>query len=105
MIQIGDPRTRGEYPVTNADAPDGPGYTLAAEFVDTLAHLPGIIGAARREDYENPEKRSAGSQFYIVTGQKTSGKFLDSMEVVKSGILRGELFQEFITAQDLCIFT
>ncbi len=44
-------------------------YTIPAEFVDTLIHCRGAIAAARMGDEVNPEKRSNGSQFYIVQGK------------------------------------
>ncbi|MEM7374721.1 MAG: peptidylprolyl isomerase [Bacteroidota bacterium] len=100
MIQVGDPRTKTEYPVTDADAPDGPGYTLAAEIVDSLIHIPGQIGAARWPDEENPERRSSGSQFYIITGAPVAATTLDSNEVVYTGVKRGEFFQQYQTALD-----
>lgn len=43
-------------------------YTIPAEFVDTLIHHRGALGAARQGDQINPEKESNGSQFYIVQG-------------------------------------
>jgi cyclophilin family peptidyl-prolyl cis-trans isomerase len=68
MVQAGDPKSKG----ASADQTLGdgdPGYTLAAEFVDTLYHWRGALAMARQPDAVNPEKRSSGSQFYIVTGQ------------------------------------
>lgn len=41
----------------------GRGYTIPAEFVDSLKHIYGAVGAARDN---NPAKASSGSQFYIV---------------------------------------
>ena len=68
MIQGGDPESRdaksGEM-LGNG----GPGYTIPAEFVDTIFHKKGVIAAAREGDDVNPEMRSAGSQFYIVQGK------------------------------------
>jgi len=54
MIQGGDPTGNGT---------GGPGYTIAAEIKSNLKHKYGAVGAARDN---NPEKRSSGSQFYIV---------------------------------------
>ncbi|MCK5856387.1 MAG: peptidylprolyl isomerase [Bacteroidales bacterium] len=59
MIQGGDPTGSGS---------GGPGYTIAAEIKSNLKHKYGAVGAARDN---NPEKRSNGSQFYIV--EKSSG--------------------------------
>jgi len=82
MIQGGDPNSR--------DAQDGamlgsggPGYTIPAEFVDTILHVKGALAAARTGDNVNPEKRSSGSQFYIVQGRKVSEEMLDATEAQK----------------------
>lgn len=69
MIQGGDVNAKPG----NEDPID---YTIPAEFVDTLFHHRGAIGAARQGDKINPEKRSNGSQFYIVQGEKFSKKEL-----------------------------
>ncbi len=47
----------------------GPDYTLEAEIKDGLFHKRGALAAARQGDEVNPERRSSGSQFYIVWGQ------------------------------------
>ena len=47
----------------------GPGYTIEAEIKDSLLHKRGALAAARQGDQVNPERRSSGSQFYIVWGQ------------------------------------
>ena len=60
-----------------------PGYTLPAEFATTLFHKKGALAAARKGDNENPERRSSGSQFYIVHGQQYTDKEMDSIEVVR----------------------
>ena len=64
MIQGGDPNSKqakpGE-PLGNG----GPGYTIPAEFRQTIFHKKGVIAAARMGDNVNPEKASSGSQFYI----------------------------------------
>ena len=57
----------------------GPGYTLPAEFNEHLFHKKGALSAARRGDQENPEKRSSGSQFYIVQGRVFTPEELNIM--------------------------
>jgi peptidyl-prolyl cis-trans isomerase B (cyclophilin B) len=47
----------------------GPDYTLQAEIKENLFHKRGALAAARQGDEVNPERRSSGSQFYIVWGQ------------------------------------
>ena len=64
MIQGGDPDSRNA-PAGKMLGMGGPSYQIPAEFVDTLAHLKGALAAARTN---NPEKKSSGSQFYIVHG-------------------------------------
>jgi peptidyl-prolyl cis-trans isomerase B (cyclophilin B) len=58
----------------------GPGYTLPAEFNSQFIHKKGALAAARQGDQVNPEKRSSGSQFYIVHGRKIDDRMLESME-------------------------
>ena len=77
VIQGGDPTSR--------DDPDnvgqgGPGYTLPAEFTPTLFHRRGALAAAREGDNVNPERRSSGSQFYIVQGRTFDADALDTLE-------------------------
>ena len=43
-------------------------------------HKYGALAAARTGDQVNPERRSSGSQFYIVTGEKQDKRNLDRME-------------------------
>lgn len=79
MIQGGDPDSR------NAEAgkmlgEGGPGYTIPAEFVDTIFHKKGVIAAAREGDQTNPEMRSAGSQFYIVQGKVFTDEDIKKVE-------------------------
>ncbi len=80
MIQTGDP--------TSKDAPKGKmlgagdsGEQIEAEFLfPKHYHHRGAIAAARQGDNVNPERKSSGSQFYIVTGKKFSPAQLDQME-------------------------
>lgn len=79
MIQGGDPQSRNAV----SGAPlgsGGPGYTVPAEFVDTLVHVKGALAAARTGDAVNPGRRSSGSQFYIVDGRPVSEQMLSSVE-------------------------
>lgn len=80
MIQTGDP--------TSKDAPKGKmlgggdsGEQIEAEIMfPKHYHHRGAIAAARQGDNVNPERKSSGSQFYIVTGKKFSPAQLDQME-------------------------
>jgi peptidyl-prolyl cis-trans isomerase B (cyclophilin B) len=63
MIQTGNLATGKEE--------EGVGYTLPAEFMaEKYIHEKGALAAARIGDAGNPEKKSSGSQFYIVHGEK-----------------------------------
>lgn len=79
MIQGGDPNSRNAQPGEPLGM-GGPGYTVPAEFVDTLVHVKGALAAARTGDQVNPEKRSSGSQFYIVQGKAVNDRELDIIE-------------------------
>ena len=68
MAQTGDPDSRNAKPGKNLGN-GGPGYTMEAEIVDTLIHKKGALAAARLGNDSNPEKRSSGSQFYVVQGR------------------------------------
>ncbi len=82
MIQSGDTtsiRAAAGVPLGNG----GPGYTLPAEMLPSLFHKKGALAAARQGDNVNPERRSSGSQFYIVQGRTFTDAQLDSIEVVR----------------------
>lgn len=80
MVQTGDP--------TSKNAPKGkmlgmgdPDYKIEAEFVyPKHFHKRGALAAAREGDSVNPEKKSSGSQFYIVTGKTFTEGQLDQMD-------------------------
>jgi len=69
MIQGGDPGSKNAKAGSSLGS-GGPGYTLEAEFKPNLVHVAGALAAARQGDNVNPEKRSSGSQFYIVHGKE-----------------------------------
>ncbi|MFP4024784.1 MAG: peptidylprolyl isomerase [Thiohalospira sp.] len=79
MIQGGDPDSRNAEP-GELLGNGGPGYTIPAEFVDTIFHKKGVIAAAREGDDVNPEMRSAGSQFYIVQGKVLNDEDIKKVE-------------------------
>jgi len=66
-----------------------PGYTIPAEILPQFSHKKGALAAARTN---NPERRSSGSQFYIVhnnngtphlDGQYTVfGEVIEGMDVI-----------------------
>jgi len=69
MIQGGDPKSRGAEPSARLGG-GGPGYTIEAEIGSP--HFKGTLAAARTGNASNPEKRSSGSQFYVVQGSPQS---------------------------------
>jgi len=79
MIQGGDPESKNA-PLTKQLGNGGPGYTLPAEIIPKYYHKKGALAAARTGDQMNPQRRSSGSQFYIVHGKKFTDMQLDSME-------------------------
>ena len=79
MVQGGDPNSRGAAPGTRLGT-GGPGYTIEAEMDSTHLHLKGALSAARQGDQVNPEKRSSGSQFYLVQGKTYSADQLANFE-------------------------
>lgn len=79
MIQAGDPNSK------NSSSNDilghgGPGYTIQAEIHARYIHKKGALAAARQGDASNPERRSSGSQFYIVVGTKYPQKYMPRFE-------------------------
>ncbi|MEZ4824685.1 MAG: peptidylprolyl isomerase [Bacteroidia bacterium] len=95
MIQSGDPRTRNAQTMKDSTLGDDPGYTLPAEIVETFVHTSGKLAAARYPDEQNPEWRSSGSQFYIVTGAPVTSSRLDSMEMQYNYVRKGRFFTEW----------
>ena len=85
MIQSGDPGSREGHPgkPMSQGGNNGPGYTIPAEFRQTLYHHRGVVGAARLSDNENPTRASSGSQFYIVQGKRFTDAGLDSVETYR----------------------
>ncbi len=80
MIQGGDPNSRNA--AAGKMLGDGdPSYQIDAEINWPLHyHKRGALAAARTGDNVNPERKSSGSQFYIVTGRTFSEGQLAQME-------------------------
>lgn len=76
MIQGGDPDSKGAAAGARLGQ-GGPNYKIPAEFNKDLFHKKGALAAARQGDQQNPEKKSSGSQFYIVTGKVYSDTELE----------------------------
>ncbi|MDR2563546.1 MAG: peptidylprolyl isomerase [Prevotellaceae bacterium] len=82
MIQGGDPESKNPKPDGNYGV-GGPGYTIPAEIKPQFFHKKGALSAARQGDQVNPEKKSSGSQFYIVQGNVYTLESLQSLEKQK----------------------
>ena len=78
IIQGGDPNSRDNDPKN--DGMGGPGYNTNAEFSPALYHKKGALAAARQPDQVNPQRRSSGSQFYIVVGRPYNEQELAEVE-------------------------
>ncbi len=76
MIQGGDPSSKGA-PADKQLGNGGPDYTLEAEIRKGIYHKRGALAAAREGDDSNPERRSSGSQFYIVWGRTFSPRQIE----------------------------
>ncbi len=77
MAQGGDPSSRETPPNVPLGMGD-PGYTLPAEI--GAPHLRGALAAARSGGPGNPDKRSNGSQFYVVAGRPVGPAMLADVE-------------------------
>jgi cyclophilin family peptidyl-prolyl cis-trans isomerase len=96
MIQGGDPNTKMENPKNIGKG--GPGYKLEAEIIDSLKHDYGAVAAARKSDRVNPERKSSGSQFYIVENKQGTHQ-LDGKYTVFGKVIKGMDVVEEIAAQ------
>ncbi len=75
---------QGGCPDTPAGFANSP-YLLKPEFVPTIKHIYGAVGAGRDN---NPEKLSAGCQFYIVQNKKGLAR-LDNNYTVFGQVFKG----------------
>ena len=96
MIQTGDGNSKTAGP--NDMLGDGdPGYTIPAEFVyPKYFHKRGALAAARTGDQVNPERRSSGSQFYIVTGKIYSSDDLKKMTQRLAEMKKQDIFRRLV---------
>lgn len=98
MIQGGDPGSKNApmgKPLGSGDV----GYTLPAEFVyPQYFHKKGALAAARTGDEVNPERRSSGCQFYIVTGEVYSAGKLTQLEKQMAQQQLQNIFNDLVVA-------
>jgi len=96
MIQAGDPDSKTAKPGQQLGS-GGPGYQIDAEInYPTRFHKRGALAAARTGDQINPERRSSGSQFYIVTGQKYAEPQLAQLESQLTQMQIQGIFQQLV---------
>lgn len=94
MVQTGDPDSKNAAPGQMLGS-GNPGYTVEAEIqYPRHYHKYGALAAARTGDAVNPERRSSGSQFYIVTGQKYSPAQVEALAQQSVMPRRQALFQQ-----------
>lgn len=80
MVQAGDPDSKTAKPGQQLGAGDV-GYTLEAEInFPRHYHKRGALAAARQGDQVNPQRRSSGCQFYVVTGDKYTDQQLNQFD-------------------------
>lgn len=87
MIQGGDPLSKVDT-LRAQWGTGGPGYTIEAEFRDSLHHCKGAVAAARMGDMANPRRASSGSQFYIVQSEDGC-RHLDGQYTVFGQVIEG----------------
>ncbi|MCF8372842.1 MAG: peptidylprolyl isomerase [Bacteroidales bacterium] len=95
MIQGGDPDSKNATPGQMLGN-GGPGYEIPAEFNPKLFHKKGALAAARESDQINPEKKSSGSQFYLVQGKVFDMQQLAAMEDRTNQTAKIEIVRSFI---------
>lgn len=98
MVQAGDPNSK-DAPAGKRLGDGGPGYTVEAEITDHI-HCRGALAAARQADQVNPERRSSGSQFYIVTGRKYTPEELAKMEKQIDAMKKDAIFRKLVLARE-----
>ena len=97
MIQGGDPDSKNAEPGARLGSGNA-GYTIPAEILPNHIHKKGALAAARRGGPSNPEKRSSGSQFFIVQGSVVTAGALDTMEMTLNNRAKNDFYQEKFNA-------
>lgn len=94
MVQTGDPDSKKASDGQRLGSGDL-GYTIAAE-IEYPAHYHkyGALAAARTGDVYNPERRSSGSQFYIVTGRTMTERQVEAMDLKRKNQQMEQVFKQ-----------
>ncbi len=95
MVQGGDPLSEDAGSDERLGS-GGPDYTVKAEIRPENIHKRGALAAARKPNSVNPERRSSGSQFYIVTGRVYTNKELDALEKQINTDRRSQIINMYI---------
>lgn len=105
MVQGGDPDSRNA-PAGKMLGMGDPDYKIDAEIVwPRHYHKRGALAAAREGDATNPQKRSSGSQFYIVTGRVFNAGQLTQMERNMQMEQQKEIFNSLVSQHRDSIMT
>ena len=73
----------------------GPGNDIDAEIVyPAHSHNRGALAAARQGDQVNPERRSSGSQLYIVTGKTYNDSTVNQLERQMQMMQQQQIFND-----------
>jgi len=105
MVQTGDPDSK-TAPAGKMLGGGGPGYDIDAEIVyPAHFHKRGALAAARQGDQVNPERRSSGSQFYIVTGKAYNDSTLSKMEHQLGMMQKQQIFNDLAKSHRDSIMT
>ncbi|NVO08567.1 MAG: peptidylprolyl isomerase [Bacteroidales bacterium] len=95
VVQGGDPSTIIAKPDSLYGNKDS-GYLIDAEIIDSLIHKKGAVGMAREGDDINPEKKSSGSQFYLVKGKVYTNEQLDDLENKRDSKNKNNLYKKLL---------
>ena len=95
MIQGGDPNSRDDDPLN--DGAGGPDYRLKSEIDAGHVHIKGAVAAARKDD---PERKSSGSQFYIIHGKKQQRDRLIAIGKRKNNKQVSQRFEKLVEKGD-----
>ena len=74
--------------------PNVPADTMQGIIVGSLAI--GALAAARQPDNVNPDRKSSGSQFYIVQGQRQTETQLGEAETIHNNKVRAQIYKEIM---------
>lgn len=94
MIQAGNPSTREDFSEEAIKTYD---YTIPAEINPENFHKKGVLAAARMGDNYNPDRKSSGTQFYIVQGKPMSSEEISYNEKrVNAALQQGVFYKHLI---------